>query len=219
MHSFHQCKSYQALEYGKGGLGKLHLKGASCSLSPRPFLLPCHLTVLQLLILIPAVSVCRCLLLSIQLWECSHRVCTCRQGVCVHVCVGSGVCGHNVYSVYVCVGCGEDLCSMCACVCACVHAYGVYVGWSDVLCCVVLWYVGGVLCTLGMRVCWVGECVHVCACVCMRYTCASVVCVYKKRQMPLAQTGGISTLNKKLVTHFYAIFYGHCQGQSLRLIT
>lgn len=176
MHSFHQCKSYQALEYGKGSLGKLHLKGASCSLSPWPFLLPCHLTVLQLLILIPAVSVCRCLLLSIQLWECSHQVCTCRQGVCVHVCVGSGVCGHNVYSVYVCVGCGEDLCGMCACVCACVHAYGVYVWWSDVLCCVVICW-GSVVyirhaCVLGR---WVCSCV--CLCVYVVYMCKCGMCL------------------------------------------
>lgn len=94
----------------------------------------------------------------------------------------------------------------------CVHAYGLSIGWGDVL-----GYVGG--CSVH-EVCVCGGQVSACRCVpvcmCVVYVCKHGVCV-QQGQMLQAQTRRISTPNKELVTRSLATLHGHCQGQSLLL--
>lgn len=181
MSSFHHCVSYQALEYGKGSFGKLHMwkEPATCQTCVHSCC-PIASSFLSLFTHPGCVS-----------WEMpdfpwsscgyTHIVCVHVCGMCVHahVCTCE-VCTDVWYGV--CTGCGDvcGMCDVCACVC------DVYAGlWGYVL-----WYIGGVCDVLGMCVCGGWASTNVCMCV-------YVECVYNKWLMLLAQTGRISTPNEK----------------------
>lgn len=113
--------------------------------------------------------------------------------------------------------CGCVHASACKCACVtcvvCAHMPGVCVHW---VCRGCVWCVYWVVGVCGLY--WVCVCVRVCTCTCMWCTCVCVACAYSKGQMVLAQTGKISTPNKKLMTRFYALPYGHCETKASYLV-